>query len=463
MTAIPLLSGITATERADFTISYPVNLEPVPVESGLSKGYVRSASGATSLTTGPGIDRGGIVWNGTMYRVMGSSLISVTPAGVISVLGDVGPGGPVAMSYGFDRLAIQSGTSLYYWNGATLTQVTDPDLGLCLDMVWFKGQYFTTDGSYIVVTQLADPTLIDPMKYGSAESDPDMISGLGQLRNELIAFGTNTIEFFNYTGGSGFPLTANDGATIPIGCVGPRAKCLFAQTYAFVGGGRNQANGVWLMGGGAAAKLSTRAIDDLIAAEPNAPAIELEARTGRDEQRLYVHLSDKSLVYMQTASIAAQQPVWYIARSGIGMDKAYRPRNAVLLDGKLVVGDVESAALGILDDAEAGHFGEAVGWAFDTMLLYNGAKGAIVHTLELVGLPGRSTGSPVAFLSFTEDGERWTQERACSLGARGERTKRTQWRPHKRFGNYLGCRFRGDSAGLTGWAVLEAELEPLRT
>lgn len=461
MSQVPLLSGITATERADFTLSYPVNLEPVPLETGLSKGYLRSTAGVVALSTGPGIDRGGIVWNGVHYRVMGTKLVSVSGAGVTTELGDVGAGGVVSFQIGFDRLAVQSGTSLYYWNGTTLTLVTDPDLGPCYDVAWLKGQFFSTDGIYIVTTQLADPTSIDPTKYGSAESDPDMVTGLMRVRDELAVLGEFTIDFFYYSGGSGFPLTLNSGATIPIGCVGPRAKVRFSQTFAFVGGARDEAIGVWLAGSGSASKLSTRAIDDMLAAELDPASIVMEKRVSRDEQRLLIHLSDRTLVYLQTASVAAQQAVWYVARSGLGMDLPYRPRNAVLVNGSWVVGDLGTSALGRLDEATAEQFGEAVGWQFDTLLLYNGAKGAIVHSLELVGLPGRASGIPVAYLSFTDDGETWTMERANRLGTSGQRRKRTQWAPHKRMRNYLGCRFRGDSGGIAGWAALEAELEGL--
>lgn len=466
MTQIPLLSGITASERADFNLSYPINLEPVPIESGLSKGYVRSAMGASSFGSGPGTDRGGIIWNNAHYRVMGTKLVRVSSTGTVSVLGDVGAGGPVALDYGFDRLAIQSGTRLYYWNGTALTQVTDPDLGSCYDVVWFNGQYFSTDGSYIVATQLSDPTQVDPLKYGSAESDPDMITGMLKNRNELAVFGKNTVEFFSYAGGSGFPLQVSEGATIPLGCVGARAKCLFSQTFAFVGGGRNQAVGVWLAGSGTAQKLSTRIIDDFLAAETNPEAIELEARVSRDESRLYVHLSDKTLVYLRVASVLAQREVWYICKSGRGMDEPYRLRNAVLtIEGNWIVGDCQSGALGKLEDATASHFDDVVGWQFDTMLTYNSARGGIVHTLELVGLPGRGPSStrPVAFSSFTMDGETWSQERASVLGTLGQRTKRCQWRPHKRFTTYMGIRFRGNSDSLASFAALEAEIEGLST
>lgn len=461
MTAISLLSGITATESADFSIAYPCNLEPVVLKSGLSAGYLRSAIGTRQTGTGPGIDRGAIVWNGVIYRVMGTRLVSIAGS-VVTDLGDVGAGGPVGLQYGINQLAIQSGTSLYYWDGKTLTKVTDTDLGPCLDQVWFKSQCFTTDGTYVVATQLADPTQVDPGKYQASDTDPDPITGLGAIRNELVAFNTNTIDFFTYVGGSGFPLALNDGASIPIGCVGPRAKCLYVQTYAFVGGGRDQANAVWLMGAGTASKISTRAIDDMLAAELNPAAIRLESRVARDEHRLYVHLSTRTLVYLKTASDAAQQPVWYIAQSGRGADQPYRLRSAVLLNGAWNVGDVASGAFGVLDEATAEHFGEPVGWSFCSELSYNGAKGGILHSLELVGLPGRGTdGDPIANVSFTTDGETWTREKPARIGKRGQRDKRLSWRPHYRFARYMGMRFRGDSTGLAGFAVLEAELEGL--
>ena len=459
---IPLISGIEATERADFGDALPCNLEPVPLQTGISKGYLRSAAGAVPFASGPGIDRGGIVWNGLLYRVMGTKLVQIAADGTATTLADVGPGASVGMDYGFDRLAIQSGTSLFYWNGTVLTQVTDPDLGACLDIVWMDGYYISTDGTSIVTTQLSDPTAVSPLKYGSAEADPDAITGLLRNRDELVVFGANTTQFFTDQGGSGFPFQANTGATIPIGCVGVRAKCLYSQSFAFVGSGRNHATAVWLANGGTALKLSTRAVDDMLAAVVDQSGIEMEARVSRDEQRLYVHLPDRSLVYLFSASQVAQQPVWYVVRSGRGMDQAYRPRRAVLCYGKWFVGDAQSSAIGVLDDATGSHFGDAVGWAFQTMLLYNEAKGGIVHDLELVGLPGRGvSGSPSAFLSFSTDGTTWSMERTTRMGRAGQRQVRVTWSPHRRFRNYIGMRFRGDSDGLAGFAALEARIEGL--
>lgn len=461
MSQVPLLSGVVGTERAEFVLSYPVNLEPVTIESGISKGQLRSAMGAASLGSGPGIDRGAVVWNGILHRVMGTKLVSVTTSGTVTVLGDVGGTGPVSLARFDAYLAIRSGTSLYYWNGATLTQVTDPDLGASIDISRLNGQLFSTDGKYIIAAQLADPTQIDPNKYGAAESDPDGIVGLIEVRNELYACGQNTIDVLSYVGGAGFPLQLDQGATIPIGVCGTKAKIRFSQSFAFVGAAEGEALGVYLAGSGTATKLSTRRIDDYLAKELNQEAIQLEKRVFGDEERLYVHLTDKTLVFLKRATEQAQQPVWYVVSSGRGMDKSYRPRNATLFNGKWIVGDIESSALGVLDESIADHFGEPVGWLFDTILLYNKAKGGIVQTLELVGLPGRASGQSSIFLSFTLDGETWSIERANRTPAKGQRQKRTAWMPHKRFANYMGMRFRGDSGSLVGIAALEAETDPL--
>lgn len=460
MTQIPLLSGITATQRADFNTSLPVNLEGVSSETGISQGYLRSAAGAKPFGQGPGSDRGGIEWNGVLYRVMGTKLVSVAASGTVTILGDVGGNGAVSLDYGFDRLAIRSGTALWYWDGTALAQVTDPDLGPCRDMLWMNGHYVTTDGTSIVVTQLSDPFAVDPLKYGSAEADPDAVTGLIRLRNELFVCGEDTIQVMYYQGGSGFPFAVNDGATIPVGCVGPKAKSLFAQSFAFVGAPRNEGIGVWVAQGGQASKLSTRQIDSYLAAEADSSSIEVETRVSRDEERLMIHLTGLTLVYLKNASNAAKQPVWYIAASGVGMDQPYRPRRAILCYNKFIVGDADSNQLGVLDDAEAKHFGEGTGWRFETQLIYNGSKGGIIHTLELVGLPGRGN-EAVAFLSMTQDGQTWGLERAGSVGRAAQRGKRCQWRPHLRFENYVGLRFRGNSDALAGWAALEADIESL--
>lgn len=466
MTQASILSGIYTDNAGDFRESYPVNLEPAVVESGISKGYLRSAPGIAPFgDLGPGSDRGGIVWQGQHVRVMGTRLVTYTAGGTITDRGYVGIGQAASFDYSFDRLGIASAGNLYYYDG-TLTQVTDPDLGLVIDFIWIDGYFMTTDGVHLVVTELADPYAVNPLKYGSAEEDPDEITGLMKVRGEAYAVNRNTIENFQNRGGEGFPFVRNPGALIEKGCVGTKAKAYFADTFAFVGGGRNEAISVYLAGGGEALPISTPEIDRLLAqvSPDDYRFIECETRVENDEHRLLIHLpSGEVLVYHLKASLAAQKPVWTHLAGGSGADLAYPIKHLVYF-GNRWIGGMDTGALGELDYSIATQFGEPVGWRFDTQFIYNASKGGILRTLELVGLTGRAPSgeSPTVYGSWTLDGEVWSQERGISMGQRGQTAKRMQWRPGVRFSNFVGLRFRGVNQALASFARLEVEVEGLR-
>jgi hypothetical protein len=458
---IPLISGILADNTAEFLISYATNLEVVPVENKIAKAQFRATSGATSFTTGPGTDRGGINWNGTLYRVMGTKLCQVSSTGTVTQLGDVGGAGPCTFGIGFGYIGIRSGDQLYYWDGTALTHVTDTDLGPVLDYLWIDGYNMTTDGENVVVAELNDKTSVLPLKYGSAEEDPDMVTGLIKVRDEAYVLGQYTIQVFQNVGGSGFPFQNVKGASIPVGCVGAMAKCLFADSFAFCGSGRNEAIGIYIAGNGSADRISTRTIDDELAKVADPSQIILESRTYRQERRLLVHLPDKTLVFQLNATKALESEVWYIAQSGVG--KPYRLRYAVECYGNWYVGDTESSAIGELTDTVSTHFGEVAQWSFDVGPVYNEAKGGIVSSLELIGLPGRAPFGVdgTIWLSMTRDGQSFSVERPIPAGKAGQFAARLQWRPRTNFRTWIGFRFRGYSSAMPGIAALEADIKPL--
>lgn len=460
---IPLISGCYADSKADFHSSYPINLEPQTVDSGLSKGYLRAVDGLTLVATGPGADRGSINWNGIEYRVMGDQLVSVI-AGVVTNLGTVAGTEPVSMDYSFDLLGIVGGGNLYYWDLTTFSQVTDPDLGHPIDMLWIDGYFMMTDGQFLVVTELNDPFSIDPLKYGSSEEDPDPITGLMKVRGEVYAVNANTVENFQNIGGTGFPFTRNSGGLISKGATGAHAKSYFNQTFAFIGNGRNEAASVYMAGAGTAVPLSTTDIDRELAklTVDELAQVEMETRVQEDQERLLVHLPNKTMVYMRQVSEANQSPVWYFMGAGsLGTD-AYPCRHFCLVNQEWH-GGAATGVIAKLDNTVTTFFGAIVGWRFDTLLIFNQAKGGIIKVLELIGLPGRAPFgvNPTCFLSITQDGQTYSQERAISMGAFGERRKRVQWRPKTRFANYVGLRFRGANASIASWAALNAEIEGL--
>ena len=120
--------------------------------------------------------------------MMGDQLVKLNSDETITELGFVSTDADYSQARlvnGFDELAICSNERLYIWDedAETLTQVTDGDLGTSLDVIWIDGYYMSTDGEYLVITELGDPTSVNPLKYGSSEVDPDPIVGLIKLRS----------------------------------------------------------------------------------------------------------------------------------------------------------------------------------------------------------------------------------------------------------------------------------------
>jgi hypothetical protein len=501
---IPILNGIYADNTPELRTAYPVNMMPVPKQSGISNGFLRPGDGIVANGTGPGTDRGGINWNGVCYRVMGTKLVSVASNGDVTVLGDVG--GPttdlVTLDYSFDLLGIASGGRLYFWDpvASTLTQNTDPDLGVVFDFCWVDGYFMTTDGANLVVTELSNPLAVNPLKYGSSEVDPDPVVALIKLRNEVYALNSNTIEVFDNVGGELFPFARIDGAQIQKGVLGTHACCIFIDRIAFLGGGRNEAPSIYIGAAATTQKLSTQEIDNLLLqyTEAELVRVQLEARNDKNHLHLYVHLPDRTVVYDASASQELGEPVWFTLTSTIVGFSQYRARNMVWIYDKWLIGDPQSNDIGYFVQNTSQHWDQQVRWEFGTLIVYNESNGAIFNRLELVALTGSvaintqiSNGllkedggfllqensgyillelddtnqsiqiNPQISTSYSVDGKSWSQEKFISVGGIGNTAKRLAWFQQGHMRNWRIQRFRGDSDAHVSFIRLEAQIEAL--
>ncbi len=463
---IPILNGVYTADDTDYKTSYPVNMIPVVQDTGISAGYLRPVEGIEKTGVGAGLSRGAINWNGKHYRVMGSSLCYINDRWQVTVIGDVGDDkNNVSFDYSFDRLAIASNGNLYYYDGTTLSQVTDTDLGTVLDVVWVDGYFMTTDGEYIVVTDLQDPTAINPLKYGSSEIDPDPIKSLVKLRNEIYAVNRYTIEVFTNVGGEYFPFQRIQGAQIQRGAIGLKCSVVYENSIAFLGSGRAEAPGIYLGVNAGTAKISTREIDEILLqfSEEELSKAVLETLNDKGHALLWVRLPDRTLVYDLLASKQLQQPVWHVMTSSTMGFEQYRARDLVWCYDKWQVADTKTKNIGILNDGISSHFGDTVRWEFGTKIIYNASRGALFKQLELVALTGRVSGfdNPVIATSYSLDGRTWSQDKIIRVGKRGDRLKRLVWWRQGHMKASRIQRFTGDSKAYIAVSRLEAELEPL--
>ena len=462
---IPILNGIYADATPDFRTSYPKNLVPVPKQTGISAGYLRPADGIVEAGTGPGINRGGINWNGTLYRVMGTKLVSIADDNTVTEIGDVGTGGRVTFDYGFTYLAIASGGRLYLYDGTTLAQITDPDLGTVLDVVWVDGYYMTTDGEFLVVTDLDDSFAVNPLKYGSSEADPDPVNALLKLRNEIYALNRYTIEVFDNVGTTGFPFQRIAGAQIQKGTVGTHANCVFMENIAFLGGGRNEAPSIYMGANGSTQKIATREVEEILATytEAQLSVAFLEERTDKAHQFLIVHLPNHTLVFDGAATQVMGQPVWFSLSSTLVGDGRWNACTVIWCYDQWNVCHPDTNQFGYLDDTISSHWNIDVGWEFGTQIVYNESNGVIFHEMELIALTGHvaSGTSPTIWTQYSSDGETWSVEKPICAGTLGQRAKRLVWLQQGHMNNWRIQRFRGTSEAHLAIARLEARLEPL--
>lgn len=481
---IPLLNGTYTDVGAEFRTSYPRNLIPVIKDTGISKLFMRSAEGLTRFDadapTLTGSDRGAINWKGTCYRVIGTNFVSVDADGVVTVLGQLPDDGlPAALTYGYDNqgIGIVAGKTFWFWTTAVpgagtplptaaLQRVTDSDVGTPIHVLWMGGYFVLTDGVSSYVTELADQFSINSQQFGSDSNSPDPLNGQLKFRNELYLCNRFTIAVMDNVGGNGYPFSENIGAAIQKGVIGPQASCLTSQGFAFVGGAQDESISVYLSGGlGIATKIASREVEMVIALydETTLAGATLEYRAEKQSQFIYLHLPDYTFVYDVAASQAAEEAIWFLLDSSADGNGAWRAWHPVFCYGKFIFGDKIDQRIGFLDGTTAQQYGADARWQFDTIFAYSGARGIVVNSLELIGTYGRAAlgEKDTMSMQYTGDGQIWSVPRYVSMGARGQRLKRPQWRPKHFFRNFRGYRFAGYNAAPISFAALEAADEPM--
>jgi len=310
---------------------------------------------------------------------------------------------------------------------------------------------------------LNDPASINPLKYGSSEADPDPVVALLKLRNEAVALNRYTIEFFDNIGGDLFPFQRIEGAQIEKGCVGTKACCVYVDTIAFMGGGRNEPISIYSGSNAVATKISTQEIDAILEGytEEQLALCVLEYRKDRNHDLLYVHLPDQTIVFDASTTESTQVPAWYVLTSSQTGLEQYRARFFVRCYDKWIFADPATNNLGTFSDRISSHYGEKVRWEFGTNIMYNDGAGALFHQLELVALTGSVTGNPTISTSYSVDGVTWSADKVVSVGGLGNRAKRIVWYQQGAMRNWRIQRFKGMSDAHLSFIRLEAQLEAL--
>lgn len=554
---MPLMTGGTVTtDDGNVQGDFAVNLKMRQVSTNDKPGTCTSHGGLTQWMASSAAgesDRGGILWNGVMYRVQGASVYSYTTAGVRTKLGTVANDGLRArLDYSFDNLIIVSANTLYYYapggykslagaavasggtgysvgdtitmgplgiygtlqvsavtggvitginsiigpqvlasalpanpvpqvlssgsgTGATFNLTWGPSspfitvnmansagISPIVDACFMAGYVMVTDGIDVWCSSVVNLTFF-PGYFGDAEYDPDGITAIYKLNNQLYVHGQYTTQTMANTGGNNFPFTAQQSYTFDIGCVSRQTMCSYNRSLAWIGGGRNMPFGVWWLNGNAPNKISSAAVDYEIAqlTANQVAVVTLEAISFEDSELLYVHLPDKTLVFDAIASTALGLKFWTQLNSGAANTDFYRARNFVRFNGMWACGDLADNRVGYLDSATGGHYGAPVMHRTSSPMVMLPLASAGLREVELKCVTGQSGDNSRIGLEYSGDGIRWSQIRYRSAAARGGYSQRPRWRPGALTFGKLQIRISHVTTRHVTWFLVDTELEPL--
>jgi hypothetical protein len=169
--------------------------------------------------------------------VLGSSLYGISGGKLYrsaSVVGDVAGSGPYSMAGYENTLFITGGGPLYGYNGTTLAQVAFPDGASVLKVIVAASRLVAIradTGQFYWSKVLANT--IDALDFATAENQPDRLLDVLFIDDQLLLFGSETVEFWSNSQGT-IPFTPLTGRVIEKGIRATGAATSLANTFAWV-------------------------------------------------------------------------------------------------------------------------------------------------------------------------------------------------------------------------------------
>jgi len=344
-----------------------------------------------------------------------------------------------------------------------LVQITDGDFDGPVSSVRFVDGYFLftkTDGQTFFISDLRAGTAYNALDFATAEADPDNIVSAFILHNEVFIFGQQTIQPFQNSGGAGFPFTSVQGGIQRKGLKSIYAVDEVNDYMVFLGGAVAETPAIWVTDGGRPDKLSTTAIDNELSRYSDttiSSCFTWKYSQAGSQFIAFTFPGETCFVYDFTAK------EWHTRESADDDGNILPCRISSIVDvyGVLMVGDILSNKIGVLDRDTYTEFSNYIPRRFVTPQLDNEGQPFVVDALELVCETGTgaSTGQgsdPTINLSYSTNGGRsFNNQMPRSTGALGEYDQRVIWSSLGRVNREV-C-FKFEASDPVKWVFLKVE------
>ena len=463
---IPLLRGdeIKGVEWRD---SLPVNMYAVQKQILGAAGYMIQNYGLRLYAEGQGVDRGAIFVTRSgfegQYRVSGKKLIKVLPDGSATTLGDIPGSDEVSMDFSFNNLAIVANKKLYYYSPSKgLRQITDPESGSPIDIVWVDGYFFLTDGEDIYHSNIADEEQYEPLSFGNAQFSPDPSLGLGKnAANEVLVFGSRTVEYFINTGAGNFSFQRIQRKAQKIGILGTDCKKELNNKFMAIGRREETAPSLHMISGGQNQDVGTRETYKILAqyTDSELATATIDAMVIDGVEMAIYHLPRHTLLLnLSTIQSMGLDNSWSILKSDIVGNTPYRAKNPIRNEaGKWIVGDKQNSNIGEIDETLSTQYGNIIEWIMFTPMIP--AESMSLDYLDLQTTPGTAEDNDATVaVSMSFDGRTHSREYWELYGDNLDYNQRFILRRLGFIREYFSLKFRGASRSRMSFAKCNVEL-----
>lgn len=467
----PILGSAYTARSVNAADNRMINIFPEVIpEGGKTPAFLNRAPGLKlEFTVGTGPVRGMWTFGGFAYIVSGNTLYKVDSQYNITTIGLVANDGPVSMADDGTHLFVACNGPSFVYNATTLAygQITDPDFPGALTVSYLNGYFvfIEPDSQFVWVTQLLDPTSIDPLDFASAEGSPDGLVSSITDHSEVWLFGTNSVEVWYNSGNVDFPLQRIQGAFNEIGC---------AATYSVA----KLDNGLFWLGADARGKGIVYRANGYTGQRISTHAVEWQIQQYGDisDAIAYTYQQDGHAFYVLTFPTANATWVYDVATQAWHERASYtngdfgrhRSNCQMAFNSEVMVGDYQNGNIYSFDLTVYADHNRTQKWLRSWRALptgQNNLKRTAQHSLQIdaetgVGLPGVAEVpgyiyktpfvivgdfyindevvivtevddfvQPKVMLRWSDDGgHTWSNEHWRSMGGVGEYGQRVIWR-----------------------------------
>lgn len=391
----------------------------------------------TSANTGS--DRGMHDFNGTLYKVSGTTLYRVNSIGVETSIGTISGSARCAFVNDATTMIIVTGGVVYSYNGTTLATETDLDFESPNTVAYLNNQaIYDGDNGRWSSSDAGSLTSINALNYANAESSGDALDRVYVFNQILYLMGLKTIEPW-YNSGSGTPpFDRVEGGILQVGLGARWSVAHNDQFMYFLGDDRN----IYRMTGTQATPVANPAIAYALQSYATvSDAIGMCCKwNGQNFYLLTFHAADKTWCYSESADM------WFEMSSSLDGGR-HLANSYIYIYGKHLIADHDSGDVyewGFTTHTDNGstikrvrHSKPIDGSLFDPTVvgkpLFMGELEIIINAGTTTLLTGQGS-NPDLMLRYSDDGGRtWSSYVHGTPGQIAQHTWKLKFGPLGRF------------------------------